>query len=437
MPRSLVDEIDDPENQPRRANLSRSQRMKKGDKESFLQNEEEVEKEGGRKRKRSKRGEESDGDENPVLPDLKEEDRHRQRKQLRMIKNDIQKRAKEQDYSHKQLTKDIHIAAEAGENVAHTREARIDATIYQTLSHANYMKIKRAVKSGSSYSISDFTIKLKENFRDKYNSGLFDWNKFGYAIGSIFSSVPEQHFLVGAIEKPVEKKDPVRRKEVNRKAQQEEMQKLQKEVVEELDQEGKTTEQITTRRIKDCIVKLSKNVRKDHGKLGRTASLTEEEKAKHENLDFFQYVINPRSYIQSMENIFDMSTAVSKHDYTLTLDKKNEESLGVPLITSSANLSNMNEQDIRVKLEKTNESDKERKRSKKTSKHQLVLPFNYQQYLLITEAIYGEDYDKKKEKDKRNKILKLSHRDYSRYSSDDIFEAMMTEAKHEAAKNRD
>merc|ERR1712146_144278 len=203
------------------------------------------------------------------------------------------------------------------------------------------------------------------------------------------------------VEQPVEKKDPVKRKEVNRKAQQEEMQKLEKEVVEELNQEGKTSEAITTRRIKDCILKLSKNVRRDHGKLGRKAALTEEEKIKHQNIDFYQFVINPKSYIQSMENIFDMSTAVSKHDFTLALDKEDGENSGVPVITAAANLGNMNEEDIRVKLEKTNESEKERKRSKKgLKKNQLVLPFDYQQFLLAKEAIYGEDYSKNKEKKK-------------------------------------
>merc|ERR1711918_76420 len=125
-----------------------------------------------------------------------------------------------------------------------------------------------------------------------------------------------------------EEKKAKARKEINRKAQQEEMNRTEKVKVGELEITGRTADTMTNKRISDCYKKIKSNIRGTTDKGRRAATLTEEEKKKHEKVDFYQFVLNPKSYIQTMENIFDMSFMAGRSDISILYD---EES-GLPMI---------------------------------------------------------------------------------------------------------
>ncbi|KAG6972616.1 hypothetical protein JG688_00003907, partial [Phytophthora aleatoria] len=220
--------------------------------------------------------------------------RYKERELLQSIKenaNDLAKLTSDTFDTHTQELDQMY------DNVCYPREANLDAS---NLDELNVAVAKQSQALGSSdltkYDMTDLIRATQNACTMESQNGEFDWNTLGSAAGACFRSVPEK----------------VVRKE----------RKKAKRAQEDLNaQEAQPTEYTNKKDRKDAQARRLEILQ---------TKLTEGERAK----PLFDMVINPKSFTQTVENLFDTSFLVRNNSAEIGID----DGSGLPYLSKYLSL---------------------------------------------------------------------------------------------------
>ncbi|CEG43705.1 non-structural maintenance of chromosomes element 4 homolog a [Plasmopara halstedii] len=231
--------------------------------------------------------------------------RYKERELLQSIKenaHDLAKLSSDQFHTHTQELDQMY------DSVCYPREANLDAS---NLDELNVAVAKQSEALGSSdltkYDTTDLIRAAQNVCTIESQNGEFDWNTLGNAAGACFRSVPESCFLFGLMDTEVTHKE---RKKARR-------------VEEDVNaQETQPTEYTNKKDRKDAQARRLEILQ---------TKLTEGERVK----PLLDLVINPKSFTQTVENLFDTSFLVRNNSAEIGIDGdsglpylKNQEGLG-------------------------------------------------------------------------------------------------------------
>ncbi|KAI9985472.1 hypothetical protein PInf_004834 [Phytophthora infestans] len=220
--------------------------------------------------------------------------RYKERELLQSIKenaNDLAKITSDTFDTHTQELDQMY------DSVCYPREANLDAS---NLDELNVAVAKQSQALGSSdltkYDTTDLIRATQNACTMESQNGEFDWNTLGNAAGACFRSVPESSFLFGLMDTEVVRKE---RKKARRA------------------QEDKDRKDAQARRLEILQSKLS-----------------EGERVK----PLFDMVINPKSFTQTVENLFDTSFLVRNNSAEIGID----DGSGLPYLKNQEGLNEAN-----------------------------------------------------------------------------------------------
>ncbi|KAG3108528.1 hypothetical protein PI124_g11967 [Phytophthora idaei] len=234
--------------------------------------------------------------------------RYKERELLQSIKenaNDLAKLTSDTFDTHTQELDQMY------DNVCYPREANLDAS---NLDELNVAVAKQSQALGSSdltkYDMTDLIRATQNACTMESQNGEFDWNTLGSAAGACFRSVPESSFLFGLMDTEVVRKE----------------RKKAKRAQEDLNaQEAQPTEYTNKKDRKDAQARRLEILQ---------TKLTEGERVK----PLFDMVINPKSFTQTVENLFDTSFLVRNNSAEIGID----DGSGLPYLKNQEGLNEAN-----------------------------------------------------------------------------------------------
>uniref|UniRef100_A0AAV1TU48 Non-structural maintenance of chromosomes element 4 n=1 Tax=Peronospora matthiolae TaxID=2874970 RepID=A0AAV1TU48_9STRA len=201
------------------------------------------------------------------------------------------------------------------EHVCYPREANLDAS---NLDELNVAVTKQSQALGSSdltkYETTEFIRATREVCVKESGHQEFDWNALGNAAGACFRSVPEISFLFGLMDTEVTRKE----------------RKKSKRAQDDVNaQEAQPTEYTNKKDRRDAQA--------------RRLEILQSTLIQHEcRQPLFDMVINPKSFTQTVENLFDTSFLVRNNSAEIGVDDdtglpylKNQEGMGEANIPAS------------------------------------------------------------------------------------------------------
>ncbi|KAL4146277.1 hypothetical protein KRP22_013949 [Phytophthora ramorum] len=224
--------------------------------------------------------------------------RYKERELLQSIKenaNDLAKLTSDTFDTHTQELDQMY------ESVCYPREANLDAS---NLDELNVAVAKQSQALGSSdltkYDTTDLIRATQEACAMESQAGDFDWNTLGLAAGACFRSAPEISFLFGLLDTEVVRKE----------------RKKAKRVQEDVNaQEAQPTEYTNKKDRKDAQAR----------RLEVLQTMLNEGKRRE---SLFDVVVNPKSFTQTVENLFDTSFLVRNSSAEVGID----EATGLPYL---------------------------------------------------------------------------------------------------------
>jgi hypothetical protein len=212
-----------------------------------------------------------------------------------------------------------------GDQVAFMREAVLDGQNLKSLALATTKQAQRLAIVNQAVTVENIIKELrKKNTKEGEDVG-FRWLQIGGHVGHLYGSVASTDFLCGPVGKP-----PPTRKERKKRgevAAEEEGEATKSEEMKVQQGEQKESTQV---RIGDQYELLKATVpSRNIGGIGTPGPAVGEE-----GVDFFSFLVDPASYTQTVENVFDLSFLVKQGKTAVHLDE-----YGLPVLIPCEGLS--------------------------------------------------------------------------------------------------
>jgi len=222
------------------------------------------------------------------------------------------------------------------DQVRFAREAVLDGENLKLISSSAAKQLDRLMEVPR-YDALKLCSKLREKCKDRDRS--FNWKSLGQAAGACFNSVPTNvvSFLNGPMDAeytPKVRKKPERRKPVEEEEDEEEISRQEKnepsasDKLSAVEKHMVAIDQILKKR---CRSELKRKVEAMESEL---KEMKPEEKKKtisklqrKADICAIQYLFNPRSFTQTVENIFNFSFLIKKGSARISVrqDEKNDQ----------------------------------------------------------------------------------------------------------------
>lgn len=187
---------------------------------------------------------------------------------------------------------------EIAQSVTRVREAGLEGQCLVALATHAAQQAER-LNSTTEFDVDAFISRLSRDFTKDDAGEVFDWAKFGDATNVCFQDCcPELDCLWGPLEAPRKEKQVKKRK----KAEE-----------EEIEPEAKVQD-VGSSQMKDPDRNVQRMKKLKH-------ILQEETEKKPNGVDFFETLLNPNSFTQTVENIFDFAFLLRDGSADLQLDK--------------------------------------------------------------------------------------------------------------------
>ena len=235
--------------------------------------------------------------------------------------------------------------------VAHMRESVLDAKNLHTLAVYTTKQAHNVAVVTQAVTVEAVIQQLRKKFAkdedgddedddEAVAGGEFDWEELGTKVAHLFGSVAATDFLCGPVGKV-----PVARKERKKKGEGEDVAEEEGGVTKHSDvQQGDAKEakkEQTQVRIAGQFDLLKKSVGSSSSSSSRSRSSRggddededdedDEEKGEKKEVDFFNFLVDPTSFTQTVENVFDLSFLVKQGKAALRLDGR-----GLPVLTTA------------------------------------------------------------------------------------------------------
>eukprot|EP00616_Rhizochromulina_sp_CCMP1243_P018737 CAMPEP_0118980178 /NCGR_PEP_ID=MMETSP1173-20130426/27715_1 /TAXON_ID=1034831 /ORGANISM="Rhizochromulina marina cf, Strain CCMP1243" /LENGTH=322 /DNA_ID=CAMNT_0006930503 /DNA_START=1 /DNA_END=969 /DNA_ORIENTATION=+ len=200
------------------------------------------------------------------------------------------------------------------EKAMYMRESVLDLQNFKTITTASTQQAQALAMINQKVSVD----RLIESLRSKGvdDEGAFQWASLGASVSKFFATVPGIEFMQGPLGRP----EPLRKTRAQAKGAG--------ESDEEEEAEAVKVETIANR--KDDEIECTQK------RISHLSSKLVKDSAETPDLDFFQYLVDPQSFTQTVENIFDFSFLVKKGSASLAVQD------GVPVISSVSEAANGN-----------------------------------------------------------------------------------------------
>lgn len=203
------------------------------------------------------------------------------------------------------------------ERVNYTREAALDGQNFQAITSRAVRQVDRLIKLNS-YDAAKFCRKLREKCSSERGRPSFDWAMLGRECGACFNAVPMNSFMNGPVEKEIEIK--VRQK---RQAKPKMDKNEKEERPEELEKIEKSGNELSA--VEDHLKVLSKTLCR---RVKQEAEKVDGENKKKVKICAVKFLMNPKSFTQTVENIFHFSYLVKGGKASIGVDKNT----GLPVV---------------------------------------------------------------------------------------------------------
>jgi hypothetical protein len=188
------------------------------------------------------------------------------------------------------------------------REAACEGDVFVELANAAHKRVDRMKADFTMYDRIEFIDDLKEKFFDRNgdldeDSGQFLWEKLGQSLSFVSCCVPRIQFMLGPVDIVARDKTP-RKKRARVKG--------------------------PTEMVRPDQVDTSNDQQKKENRQGKRIATMKSKLRKRSNdnqmaKDFFPLVINPDSFTQTVENLFDYSFLIKQGHASIQMEN------GVPL----------------------------------------------------------------------------------------------------------
>jgi len=199
------------------------------------------------------------------------------------------------------LKKNIAKANELYEKVKNTHEATLDSRLLVLSSDLGLQKARRMRLDNNCFDTEDYISKVVGHLkvRNADNEDHYDWKKIGKLAAQSTLRVPTTGFILGPLS-----------------IEQKERQKTVRRVLEKHEKDLKTPVELKENDIRRQENETTRNVRMIYDVLGEI-----------QPINFFNFIINPHSFGQTVENIFYLSFLV--RDGKVSID----DDSGQPILT--------------------------------------------------------------------------------------------------------
>mmetsp|Transcript_17424 Transcript_17424/g.40090 ORF Transcript_17424/g.40090 Transcript_17424/m.40090 type:complete len:348 (-) Transcript_17424:47-1090(-) len=265
-------------------------------------------------KKRKAKGEDAHDSEPKLMKGQSIEDREKLRKKQRDLADQIQ--------SNRNAIGDVNSGAFAevreannqlGAEVRFMRESVLDVQNLRAITAATTKQAAALALANQAVSVDKLIRELRkkgcvdDSAQDEGDSedGDFDWAQLGKAVGGLWATVPPVEFLCGPITKP----EVARKGRPGRRAKRGGEEEVEEEQPEDVTSKDEELVESTQKRLTVLKDKLS------HMTEGGNP------------VDFFSFLVDPRSFTQTVENVFDFSFLVKQGTGALALDDA-----GLPVI---------------------------------------------------------------------------------------------------------
>lgn len=249
-------------------------------------------------------------DNTPVMEGQTEEERRILRQEQRTLVDRIADRAADMTNMDDDAYANEHTNTNAlFKKVRYTREMVNDGDILVSLAECATKRSANLQKSVQPYQASAIGKALANEYVDEDRGGIMDWVRLGTDCAGLFRAPPELAFLCGPLEKP----------ERERKAAQ-----RRKRAAEDDGEEETGYEETTGRGAGGAQKEEATNLR-----LQKLSDVMRTRATERDGSDLMSLVVNPDSFCETVENLFDLSFLVKDGKAALAIDAET----GLPTVT--------------------------------------------------------------------------------------------------------